>query len=83
MVWAAVTFVRGMPVGSSGGVGGKGEEVRKVLKEREKGKGEREMECVWRVVHVSGTVRKCEEEAVRRAKGLLGRVRGLGWTLGG
>ena len=30
-----------------------------------------------RVVRVSGTVRKCEEEAVRRAKVLCGRVRGV------
>lgn len=28
-------------------------------------------QCVFRVVHVSGSIRKCEEEAIRRAKALL------------
>lgn len=29
------------------------------------------------VVRASGTIRKCEEEAIRRAKALMGRVKGL------
>ena len=28
-------------------------------------------QCVFRIVHVSGSIRKCEEEAIRRAKALL------------
>lgn len=36
-----------------------------------------EVKCVLRVLRVSGTIRKCEEEAIRRARGLLGRARGL------
>lgn len=31
--------------------------------------------CVVQVVRVSGTIRKAEEEAVRRARGVIGRVR--------
>jgi len=27
--------------------------------------------CIFRVVHVSGTIRKVEEEAIRRAKALI------------
>lgn len=33
-------------------------------------------ECVIRVVRVSGTMRKVEMEAVRRAKGMVGRILG-------
>lgn len=36
-----------------------------------------EVPCVLRVVRVSGTIRKCEEEAVRRARGLMGRAKAL------
>ncbi|KAI8628311.1 Rpp14 family protein [Xylariaceae sp. FL1651] len=32
--------------------------------------------CVFRVVHVSGTMRKVEEEAVRRARNLIFEVKG-------
>lgn len=45
-------------------------------------RGEREREVVVRVVRVSGTVRKCEEEVVRRARGLMGRVAGVGGGAG-
>jgi len=38
---------------------------------------EREREVVMRVVRVSGTIRKCEEEAIVRARALMGRVKGL------
>ena len=56
---------RGMGTGSgSGGAGGQGD-----------GKGE--VEVVMRVVRVSGTIRKCEEEAIRRARALVGRAKGL------
>lgn len=32
--------------------------------------------CVFRVVHVSGTIRKVEEEAVRRAQNLIFEAKG-------
>jgi ribonuclease P/MRP protein subunit POP5 len=32
-------------------------------------------ECVYRVVRVSGTVRKAEEEAIRRARAIIMRAR--------
>lgn len=70
LLWAACAFVREIEVvggrdrtgGSArgSGGGGKGKEVR---------------ECVVRIVRVSGTVRKCEEEVVRRARAVIGRLR--------
>lgn len=33
--------------------------------------------CVFRVVRVSGTIRKAEEEAVRRARNLIFEARGV------
>lgn len=36
----------------------------------------RERECVFRVIRVSGTMRKAEEEAVRRARREIVRLRG-------
>jgi len=46
-----------------------------------------EMPCVLTVVHVSGTIRKSEEEAIRRARELIRRAReggadGLGLVMG-
>lgn len=60
MVWAAVSWARGVDVG-----GGKS------------GEKERQEELVMLVVKCSGTMRKCEQEAVRRAKQMCGRVKGL------
>lgn len=61
LLWAAITFVRSLPVA-----------------EQERGmKGGREKEVVMRVVRVSGTIKKCEMEAIRRARALMGRARGL------
>ena len=73
-----MTFVRSLPVGAakggrgmgmtsgSGRAGGQGD-----------GNGKGEVEVVMRVVRVSGTIRKCEEEAIRRARALMGRAKGL------
>ena len=70
LLWASCAFVRGIEVIGAGaraggaargaGSGGRGKEMR---------------ECVVRVVRVSGTVRKCEEEVVRRARAVIGQVR--------
>lgn len=67
LVWGAVCFVKGLGVLGERAPGGR----------RGAGKSAAEGEIVMRVVRVSGTMRKCQEEAVRRARGLLGRVRGL------
>lgn len=68
LVWAACTFIGALPVGDrAGGVRDGGQGVRP--------KAEREV--VMQVVRVSGTIRKCEEEAIRRARVLMGRVKGL------
>ena len=53
--------------GEKGGVGG----------------GEGGVGCVMRVVRVSGTMRKVEEEVVRRARREVGRVRGGEVGMGG
>lgn len=39
--------------------------------------GGRERACVFRVLRVSGTMRKAEEEAIRRARREIVRVRGV------
>lgn len=39
--------------------------------------GGRERPCVFRVLRVSGTMRKAEEEAIRRARREIVRVRGI------
>lgn len=39
--------------------------------------GGRERPCVFRVLRVSGTMRKAEEEAIRRARREIVRARGL------
>lgn len=41
--------------------------------------------CVFRVIRVSGTMRKAEEEAIRRGRREIARVRGVkeGVVLGG
>jgi ribonuclease P/MRP protein subunit POP5 len=40
------------------------------------GNGQSGRSCVFRVVHVSGTIRKVEEEAIRRARVFIGAARG-------
>lgn len=82
MVWAAVSFVcsmseEGVERSETADRGERGKGGRSRPGDRGRTEARRTVECVWRVVHVSGTVRKCEEEAVRRARGLLGRARGL------
>lgn len=39
--------------------------------------GGRERACVFRVLRVSGTMRKAEEEAIRRARREIVRIRGV------
>lgn len=73
LVWCAITFVSALPAGSGEG-GGYSLGGREKVGQRGR---EGEMEVVMRVVRVSGTMRKCEEEAIRRAKALMGRVRGI------
>lgn len=41
------------------------------------GTGDGRRDCVFRVVRVSGTMRKAEEEAIRRARREIVRVRGV------
>jgi ribonuclease P/MRP protein subunit POP5 len=43
-----------------------------------KGKNDGKVDCVIRVVRVSGTVRKAEEEAIRRAREMMRRAREAG-----
>lgn len=78
LVWAAVTFVRGL--GSAAGGAG----ARDGYERKGRGGGgggasgaAKELSCVMQVLRVSGTIRKCEEELIKRAKALCGRVKGL------
>jgi ribonuclease P/MRP protein subunit POP5 len=61
LVWAALTFVGSLPGARRGGGG----------------ESAKRMGCVIRVVRVSGTIRKAEEEAVRRARSEITRVKML------
>ncbi|KAH6635147.1 Rpp14/Pop5 family-domain-containing protein [Chaetomium sp. MPI-SDFR-AT-0129] len=65
LVWAALAFMGHVPVFGSGASSGNGSSSCS---------GGRP--CVFRVVRVSGTVRKVEEEAVRRARLLVLAARG-------
>lgn len=69
LVWAAVTFVRGFSsaAGAGNGYGRKGGGLL----------AGKEIPCVMQVLRVSGTIRKCEEELIRRAKALCGWVKGI------
>ncbi|MCJ1282928.1 hypothetical protein MMC26_002254 [Xylographa opegraphella] len=71
LVWAALTYMTHLPaVKAAGGAdGAAGERYRKARL------GGDARPCVIRVVRVSGTVRKAEEEAVRRARGDILRAR--------
>jgi ribonuclease P/MRP protein subunit POP5 len=61
LVWAALTYMSSLPTKVGRGVD-KSNEAKK-------------LDCVFRVVKVSGTMRKAEEEAIRRARREVLRVR--------
>lgn len=42
-----------------------------------RGKRKDELPCVIRVLRVNGTIRKCEQEVIRRAKVLCGKIKGV------
>ncbi|CAG7951405.1 unnamed protein product [Penicillium olsonii] len=60
LVWSAITYMSGVPEPSSN--------------PQKRGTG-RERGCVFRVIRVSGTMRKAEEEAIRRARAEIVRVK--------
>ncbi|KAJ5828249.1 uncharacterized protein N7525_006502 [Penicillium rubens] len=60
LVWSALTYMSGVPEPASG--------------QKRAGTG-RERGCVFRVLRVSGTMRKAEEEAIRRARREIVRVK--------
>lgn len=75
LVWAALTFVKALPLSSH---------------ERQKrGKGgasanpnvSTDVPCVMQVLRVSGTIKKCEEELIRRSRALCGKVKGIAVAL--
>lgn len=76
LVWSALTYMTHVP--ATGGDAG-----------ARRPNGGRERACVFRVLRVSGTMRKAEEEAISRARREIVRVRGaeeegvLGNLLGG
>lgn len=63
-VWAAVTFIRSLPVPGPGKGTGPPAGVAKD-------------ECVMKVSRVSGTMRKVEEAVIADARRMLGRVKGV------
>jgi len=74
MVWAAITFVKALVIGGDDGGG----RVRNgTNKGTTAGGREHTREVVMQVVRVSGTIKKCEEEAIRRARAICGKVKGL------
>ncbi|KAJ5418345.1 Ribonuclease P/MRP protein subunit [Penicillium crustosum] len=60
LVWSALTYMSGVPEPANG--------------PKRAGTG-RERGCVFRVIRVSGTMRKAEEEAIRRARREIVRVK--------
>ncbi|KAJ5584884.1 uncharacterized protein N7459_004684 [Penicillium hispanicum] len=64
LVWSALTYMSHVPT-----TGGDPSQKRP--------NGGRERPCVFRVLRVSGTMRKAEEEAIRRARREIVRVRGV------
>lgn len=64
LVWSALTYMSHLPA-NGGDVGQK------------RANGGRERACVFRVLRVSGTMKKAEEEAIRRARREIVRVRGV------
>ncbi|MCJ1435210.1 hypothetical protein MMC27_004582 [Xylographa pallens] len=76
LVWAALTYMTHLPVVKT--PGGEKALAGKTMRGGDYGKtrsGDDQRPCVIRVVRVSGTVRKAEEEAVRRARGDILRAR--------
>ncbi|KAL4996104.1 Rpp14/Pop5 family-domain-containing protein [Aspergillus recurvatus] len=67
LVWTALTYISRVP-DLSGANGGKSKRVDLANLSRP---------CVFRVVRVSGTIKKAEEEAVRRARREIVRLRGM------
>ena len=68
LVWAALTFITGLPRSTDkASASARGGNATKA--------GWEERECVMRVVRVSGTIRKSEEEVIRRARGDIMRAR--------
>lgn len=55
LVWAALTYMSRLPGNKDGNQSGSG-------------KRDPPIECVFRVVRVSGTMKKAEQEAIRRAR---------------
>lgn len=64
LVWSALTYMSHVPA--------QGSEAGQKLPN-----GGRERPCVFRVLRVSGTMKKAEEEAIRRARREIVRVRGV------
>lgn len=76
MVWAALTYLNSIPVPAASGSSSATSK-----------KAETKRSAVFRVVRVSGTMRKAEEEAIRRARKEIGRTKqehkdGLGFLFG-
>lgn len=67
LVWSALTYMSHVPAVTEPGVGAG----------QRRPNGGRERACVFRVLRVSGTMRKAEEEAIRRARREIVRVRGV------
>ncbi|RAO69502.1 uncharacterized protein BHQ10_005514 [Talaromyces amestolkiae] len=61
LVWAALTYLNAIPAPATGASAKKSEMTMR--------------NAVFRVVRVSGTMRKAEEEAIRRARREIGRAR--------
>ncbi|KAJ5488563.1 hypothetical protein N7539_003453 [Penicillium diatomitis] len=68
LVWSALTYMSHVPAVTEPGTNTAG---------HKRPNGGRERPCVFRVLRVSGTMRKAEEEAIRRARREIVRVRGL------
>lgn len=66
LVWSALTYMSHVPAVTEPGTGAG----------QRRPNGGRERPCVFRVLRVSGTMRKAEEEAIRRARREIVRVRG-------
>ncbi|KAJ5102289.1 RNA-binding protein pop5 [Penicillium alfredii] len=65
LVWSALTYMSHVPDNSDRGPSGGSSAQKRAGRP-----------CVFRVVRVSGTMRKAEEEAIRRARSEIVRVRG-------
>ena len=69
LVWAALCFLHSIP--------NHVDAVKTETAQPKNAKEKKEREAIFRVVRVSGTVRKSIDEAVRRDKRLMGRVKGM------